>query len=143
MSEEAPRQEAPRPFVYSWPFLLASAVVLPPVGLALLLMRRDLDAPLKAVGSLLIVLVGSLYVYLLFGSNSRPNTEAHFDALERHRAEQRQAAPPAEAAAAAPVADAAAAPPAEGQPAAPAQSLVAPLSSRALTPAASPRRTAS
>ncbi|HEV3468970.1 MAG TPA: hypothetical protein VG148_06585, partial [Pyrinomonadaceae bacterium] len=104
-------EEAPRPWFYSWPFLLASAVVLPPVGLVLLLTRRDLDAPLKALGSLLILLVGGLYVYLLLGPSARPNTEAHYDALERHRAEQRQAALPAGAAAPA-AADAAATAPA-------------------------------
>jgi len=144
MFEEATQ---PKPWFYSWPFLLASSVVFPPLGLILLLTRRDLDAPLKALGSLLIVLVGGLYAYLLLASPER-GTEAHFDALERHRAEQKQVAPAADSAAPADpaaVADAAApaAPAAEGQQAAAAQNLVEAGTTAAVQPAgatASPAR---
>ncbi|HEX8336181.1 MAG TPA: PQQ-binding-like beta-propeller repeat protein [Pyrinomonadaceae bacterium] len=73
----------------------------------------------------LVVVLGGVGAYLLFGARaaSDPNTDAHYAALERHRAEQQnQGAPPADPAAAAqasPAADAAAqAVPAGAQPAA-------------------------
>lgn len=82
-----------QPWFRSWPFVLIASLLFPPLGLALLLTRRDADAPLKAIGSVLILTIGLLYLYLFLGSGANPNTEAHYDALERHRAEQRVNAP--------------------------------------------------
>lgn len=120
-------EEASRPWYYSWPFMLAASLLLPPLGLLLLLTRRDLDAPVKALGSLLVVLVGGLYAYLLLSPGENPATLAHYDELERHRAAQKEAPPPPDLAAPAeavapPEAAAGALPVAsEGQPAAPGQ----------------------
>jgi outer membrane protein assembly factor BamB len=104
--------ETAPPWFRAWPVLLAASVLLPPVGVILLLTDRRLDAPVKALGSVLILLLGGLYAFLLLGSNDAPETAAHYDALERHRAAQKQAAPQAGPQAL----DAAAqAPPADGQ----------------------------
>ena len=145
-------EEPSRPWHQSWPLLLAASVLLPPVGLVLLLTRRDLDAPVKALGSLLVVLVGGLYVFLIFGAGEGRVDATHYDELERHRAAQKGAAPaegaaPAgaaavdPAAAAAPPAAAEGQPPAPGQPAAPAEAAAAAaVPGAAPAPAATGRR---
>jgi outer membrane protein assembly factor BamB len=126
---EQPAEQTP--WFRSWPVLLAASILLPPVGLILLLTNRNFDVQVKALGSVLILLLGALYAFLIFGPSEGPNTADHFDALERHRAAQREAAgaagaqsldtaaQPAEGVAAAQtgMGDAAsAAAPAEGQP---------------------------
>jgi outer membrane protein assembly factor BamB len=102
-------QESRQPWFRSWPALVAASILLPPLGIVLLLTNRDLDAPVKALGSALALLLGGLYAFLLLAPSDSPGSDAHFDVLERHREEQRRAAPPAEPQALA----------AEGQPAAP------------------------
>jgi outer membrane protein assembly factor BamB len=104
---------------------------------------------------LLVVVLGGVGAYLLFGTRGDvPDTESHYAALERHRAEQQrqgQPAPPAEAGAppaadpqANPAADAAAqqaaspgAPPADAAVQGAAQ---APAAAQAAAPAAAPAR---
>jgi outer membrane protein assembly factor BamB len=88
--------EMRKPWFRSWPFIVAASLLLPPVGVALILTNRDLDAPVKALGSVLVLLLGGLYAFLLLAPSDSPATSAHFDALERHREEQRRAAPPVE-----------------------------------------------
>jgi outer membrane protein assembly factor BamB len=128
-------EEATRPWFHSWPLLLAASILLPPLGLVLLLTRRDLDVPFKALGSLLIVLVGGLYVFLLLGPGDGRVAGTHYDELERHRAAQKQGAPPPELAA---PADAAGTQPvaAEGQPPAPGQAPAGAEQAAALQPGA-------
>jgi outer membrane protein assembly factor BamB len=114
MSEETERRT---PWYHSWPVVLAACVVAPPLGLVLLLTRPE--PAFKVLGSLLVLLLGGVYAYALFGP--RPGDDSHYAALERHRAEQRQAAPTADASAAgAPAADAQASPAADPAAAAPA-----------------------
>jgi outer membrane protein assembly factor BamB len=76
----------PTAWYRSWPVLLAASVLLPPLGLALVWTRRDFDLPLKAVSSVMLVALAAGYLYFIFG-------EDHDAALERHRAQQKQAAP--------------------------------------------------
>jgi len=83
-----------KPWFRSWPFLVAASVLLPPVGIILLLTSRDLDAPVKALGSALVLLLGALYAFLLLAPSDSPAAVAHFDELERHREEQRRNALP-------------------------------------------------
>lgn len=108
MFEETQSQEPrrPTPWYHSWPFVLAACVVAPPVGLLLLLTRPGHE--FKVLGSILVLVLGATYAYLLFGTRGAtdPNAEAHFAELERHRAaQQQQAAPPADASATTPAAD--------------------------------------
>jgi outer membrane protein assembly factor BamB len=78
--------------------ILLAAILLPPLGLILLWMKRDTDADKKLLGSVGIVVLGVLYVVLLakaggfsmFMSRPDPNAEAHYSELEQHRAKQRE-----------------------------------------------------
>ena len=61
--------------------------------------------PVLIAGPLLVVVLGGVGAYLLFGAGNGPNTDDHYAALERHRAEQQgQAALAAADPAAAPAA---------------------------------------
>ena len=73
--------------------LVAASILLPPVGLVLLWRRRDLAAQTRVLASLLIVALAAGYVYLLtrYRSRSGPD-EAHYTALEQHRAAQQSQA---------------------------------------------------
>jgi outer membrane protein assembly factor BamB len=90
--------ETPSQKSFSSKAVLLATLLLPPLGLILLWMKRDTDADKKLLGSVGIVLLGVLYIFLfakagvfsgLF-SQSDPNSEAHFSELEQHRAKQRQ-----------------------------------------------------
>ncbi len=75
--------------------LVVSSVLLPPLGLVVLWLRRDADMPKKVLGSLCIVALGAGYLYLALGVMRRGGSGSHEDqytALERHRAEQQQQA---------------------------------------------------
>ncbi|HKG21318.1 MAG TPA: PQQ-binding-like beta-propeller repeat protein, partial [Blastocatellia bacterium] len=111
---------------------------MPPLGLILLWSNPRTDKQAKLIGSLCIVLLGAGYLYLFLGTSltsgmfvRNPESDAHYAAIERHRAEQREASPDssaASAATAAPLTE----PPAEkadGSPAAPAAA--APVASEA------------
>ena len=78
--------------------LAAASILLPPVGLVLLWQRRDITAQKRVLASLCIVALGAGYIYMLVGprASSGPD-DAHYAALEQHRAEQQsQTAPAAE-----------------------------------------------
>jgi outer membrane protein assembly factor BamB len=64
----------------------------------MLWLRRDTETGRKIYGSLGIAALSALYVYLIFGSSSLnpPSSEAHYNELERQRAEQREKLPAAE-----------------------------------------------
>ncbi len=73
--------------------LIVSSLILPPLGIVLLWIRRDADVLKKVLGSLCILALGAGYVYLVFGVMMRDvDKNAHYDNLERHRAEQQQQA---------------------------------------------------
>ncbi|HYE14378.1 MAG TPA: hypothetical protein VD968_08065, partial [Pyrinomonadaceae bacterium] len=56
---------------------------------------RSWQGLLFAGGGVAAALLVVLLIYLI-GSREDPNTEAHYAALERHRAEQQKQAPPAD-----------------------------------------------
>jgi outer membrane protein assembly factor BamB len=86
-------QEESTPWYRSTMALIVSAILLPPLGLALLWMRRDADVQKKVIGSVCIVALLAGYVYLAFGlRRGQVDAASHYDALERHRAEQQQQA---------------------------------------------------
>ncbi|HVF89747.1 MAG TPA: PQQ-binding-like beta-propeller repeat protein [Blastocatellia bacterium] len=117
------------PWYRSTPALLLASLLLPPLGLILLWSNPRTNKQAKLIGSLCIVLLGAGYLYLLLGTSltsgmfvRNPEAEAHYTALERHRAEQRGASPDssaASAATAAPLTEPSAAP-GDGAPAVPA-----------------------
>jgi outer membrane protein assembly factor BamB len=85
--------------------LLLAAVLLPPLGLVLLWMRPGIRIPRKILGSLVLVILGVVYLHKFFGlrmemdgtgvrpilSFNRP--ESHYAALEENREQQRQTLP--------------------------------------------------
>lgn len=85
-----------RPWYQSNAALVATSILLPPVGLVLLWQRRDITAQKRVLASLCIVALTAGYVYLLVGrrGSSGPD-EAHYAALEQHRAEQQSQTGPA------------------------------------------------
>ncbi|HXF38457.1 MAG TPA: PQQ-binding-like beta-propeller repeat protein [Blastocatellia bacterium] len=81
----------------SFKFLIAAAILLPPVGLILLWMRKDTEPGQKVFGSVGIIALAAVYGFLFFGrgvfvAQPDPSSEAHYAELERQRAAQREAA---------------------------------------------------
>jgi len=72
--------------------LVAAALLLPPVGLVLLWARRQTPNRTKLVASLGIVLLGAGYFFLYKAWSKSSANEAHYAALEQHRAEQQREA---------------------------------------------------
>ncbi|HEY0005161.1 MAG TPA: PQQ-binding-like beta-propeller repeat protein [Pyrinomonadaceae bacterium] len=85
------QQNESTPWYSSLTTLIAASLLLPPVGLVLLWIRRDLNVQKKALGSICILALLGGYIYLFSGPRSYPNEE-HYAALERHRAEQQRLA---------------------------------------------------
>ena len=84
-------QKDEAPWYRSLTGMLVAAILLPPVGLILLWLRRDLNAQKKVLASVCIVALLAGYAFLLmrFRRNySRSSQDAHYAELERHRAEQ-------------------------------------------------------
>jgi outer membrane protein assembly factor BamB len=90
--------ETPSQKSFSAKIVLLAALLLPPLGLILLWMKRDTDADKKLLGSVGIVLLSALYIFLFVKagvfsgvfSQPDPTSEAHYSELEQHRAKQRQ-----------------------------------------------------
>jgi outer membrane protein assembly factor BamB len=76
------------PWYRSLTGLIAACVLLPPLGLALLWARRDAATKLKIVGTLGIVILGASYVYFFRVWRTSSMNDAHYEELERHRAQQ-------------------------------------------------------
>jgi outer membrane protein assembly factor BamB len=85
---------APTPWHRSTKVVIAAAILLPPVGLVLLWLRRDTETGKKIFGSLGILALGATYFFLFSGGilvgQSDPASEAHYADLERQRAAQRE-----------------------------------------------------
>src|SRR5437867_2417315 len=94
----------------SWSALLLVSLLLPPLGLILLWMRPGTRTPRKILGSLLLGILGVVYLHKFFGlrmemdgTGVRPilsfhRPESHYTALEENRARQRETLPQASAA---------------------------------------------
>ncbi len=76
------------PWYRSLTGLIAASVLLPPVGLALLWMRRDTKAKAKILTTVGIVMLGAGYVYLFTAWQRSSAYNAHYAALDQHRAQQ-------------------------------------------------------
>lgn len=79
------------PWYRSLTGLIAAAVVLPPLGLVLLWIRRDAATKVKILGTLGIVLWGAGALYMLRAWRTSSMNDAHYEALERHRSQQQTA----------------------------------------------------
>jgi outer membrane protein assembly factor BamB len=73
--------------------LIAAAILIPPLGLAMLWARRDVATTKKLLGTLCIALLGVGYVFLFSAWRRSGANEAVYDAVEQHRAQQATAAP--------------------------------------------------
>ena len=107
------------PWYQSLTGLIASSVILPPIGLVLLWMRKNTPLVAKVLGSVGIVILAGVYFQAFKAWRGMNSNEAQFSALEQHRAQQQAQAAPATTAATQP---AAAVSPVPGQPAAPGSS---------------------
>ncbi len=105
------------PWYQSLTGLIASSVILPPVGLVLLWMRKNTPMIAKILGSVGILVLAGVYFQAFKAWRGTNIKEAHFDAVEQDRAQQKAQAP-ATTAATQPAA-AAGQSPAPGQTAAP------------------------
>jgi outer membrane protein assembly factor BamB len=76
------------PWYRSLTGLIAASVLLPPLGLALLWTRRDAATKAKIIGTLGIVLWGAGAFYMLRAWRNSSMNDAHYAALEQHRAQQ-------------------------------------------------------
>jgi outer membrane protein assembly factor BamB len=82
------QQQASTPWYNSTAILVAASIVLPPVGLALLWLRRD-TLRTKLVGTLCILIIAIGYVFTFnVWRRSRSANEAHYAELEQHRHQQ-------------------------------------------------------
>jgi len=81
------------PWYRSLSGLIAAAVLIPPLGLALLWTRREFATSKKILGTLCIALLGVGYLFLFSAWRRSGQDEAVYDALEQHRAQQAAAAP--------------------------------------------------
>ncbi len=94
-----PETASPATNITSRLVLLAS-ILFPPLGLALLWMKRNTENDKKLLGSVGIVALGAIYIFAfaklgVFSwvfTRPDPNVEAHYSALEQHRAKQREEA---------------------------------------------------
>ena len=86
-------QQDSTPWYRSIPNLIAASLLLPPVGIALIWVRRGWAIRTKIVSTLAVILlsIGYVYVYRVI-TVSRAN-DAHYAALEQHRAQQAALAP--------------------------------------------------
>ena len=94
----------PKPWYRKTAFLLLAGLLFPPLGIILLIARGDLGILTRIFGSLLLVAVGVVHLFYVYGmrvemdgTGSRPifsfGTKAsHYNEIERSRARQREAA---------------------------------------------------
>lgn len=82
--------------------LIAASFIIPPLGLAMLWIRRDVATSKKILGTLCIALLGVGYVYLFSAWRKSSGNDAVYDAVEQDRARQAAAGPAQSAQTAAP-----------------------------------------
>ena len=80
--------EEATPWYSSLTGVIVASLILPPVGLVLLWLRRDAATRSKILGTVLVALLGAGY-FFLYTAWRRYGKEAHYAELEQHRAQQR------------------------------------------------------
>ena len=76
------------PWYRSLAGLVAASIILPPVGLVFLWARRNTAIGIKVAGTLAIVVLTAGYLYVFNTWRRSSANEAHYAALEQHRAQQ-------------------------------------------------------
>ena len=76
------------PWYRSLTGLIAASVLIPPLGLAMLWTRRDVEMSKKVLGTLGIALLGVGYVFLFSVWRRSSANDAQYDLVEQHRAQQ-------------------------------------------------------
>lgn len=107
------------PWYKSLTGLIAASVLLPPVGLVLVWMRRNTPLITKIAATVGIVILSGVYFQAFKAWRYSSPNEAQYDAVERHRAQQTAEAPQATTAVASQPVASPGATLANGQPAAP------------------------
>jgi outer membrane protein assembly factor BamB len=107
------------PWYQSLTGLIATSVILPPVGLVLLWMRKNTPIVAKVLGSVGIVVLAGVYFQGFRAWRGLNSNEAQFTALEQHRAQQQAAGAQVPTAVAPQTAAVPGQSPVPGQPAAP------------------------
>ena len=90
--ESAPKSA---PWHQSMTVLMIATLLLPPLGLVMLWMRKDSGIGKKIFASFAILALVASYLFFAYShglfARRDPNMEGHYDELERQRAEQRAA----------------------------------------------------
>jgi outer membrane protein assembly factor BamB len=73
--------------------LIAASVILPPVGLVLVWMRKNIPLVTKVLATMAIVVLGAAYFYAFTSWRKSGTNEAVYDAVEQDRARQQAAGP--------------------------------------------------
>src|SRR5687767_9447162 len=81
-----------KPWYQTLPGLIVASVLLPPVGIVLLWMRRGSPIFVKALATVAILVLGAGYVYLFTAWRRSAQNEAQYDLVEQDRARQRSEA---------------------------------------------------
>ena len=81
------------PWYRSLAGLIIASILLPPLGIVLLWLRRETEVAAKVGASALILSLGAGYLFL-FVQWRRGSNDAHYAQLEQHRLQQQQGATP-------------------------------------------------
>lgn len=81
-----------KPWYQTLPGVIVASVLLPPVGIVLLWMRRGSPILVKALATVAILVLGAGYVFLFTAWRRSAQNEAHYTELEQHRAQQQSIA---------------------------------------------------
>ena len=82
------------PWYRSLTGLIVASILLPPVGIVLLWTRRRGAVVTKILATLCILALGAGYFFAFTQWRKRSRDDAHYAALEQHRAQQQQASQP-------------------------------------------------
>ena len=86
------QQQESRAWYQTLPGLIVTSVLLPPVGIVLLWMRRGSPMLAKALGTVALVILGAGYLFVFNAWRRSAQNEAHYTELEQHRAQQQSVA---------------------------------------------------
>src|SRR5262245_16782170 len=84
--------EESRPWHQTLPGLIIASVLLPPLGIVLLWMRRGSPLFAKALSTVGLVVLAAAYVFVFNGWRRSARNEAHYTEIEQDRARQQSAA---------------------------------------------------